>query len=780
MQIVQGIVVRVTWWMSCTAALFLTAVNLYAYRVEFVATRDGERLHGSEICLHRGSDGRGPAAVFFASGDVRCLPADDIIDLPSGQWSFYARHEDGYVSAHGSTITHSGPRNADKGYRVVPVDLHPASYITFKKVATTPDRFAAYVPMLESKQYAPAVFPVPETETRIAVPAGKAFALLRIRNGKPIAAGPLMKLDPGLTLDAVEAVPAADARDLIGWIRIDDPSLYEAENVRPPVARLYDASGKERLPLFDWDSAGAANDGLVIFRNVPSGGARLRLTGPDWQTKDIVVQAQAEGAPGRFIDEPLVARLPQRITIRWQAPTDALEPKSCDDRATRMSPTEWSVALLACATGRNISTEATGCRELDRQAVVDSNNGIVAFDVRSPGTYHTVLERAGTRLGVASVTVSAGKDSDALLAVQLPSVFGLVTEGDRPLRALIRFETGSAVSDESGSYVALLTADPLDNIVDIVPCDGSDVFQHIPTERIVGTRQYDIHVPGNRVEVSVRDAVTTKPIANASIGRGLFESADDARAATPLDDVKTDEQGSAVLRRLQPGYFARICATATGYSPAACAEPIRLEQDTVSRVTLSLRPKAPRQGRVVTDARLRATTIYRVTSAGTIVEVTQANEDGSFSYTGDGAADGIVIAGMDHPLAVVPHPPITDNAILEVRFPAGRVRDFTVRITENMPQRSGWFTIAVGNAVVPLNALASHLTRRGLTSYVEDGGPARVVQILESAPLRVVAILGRYPEPSSPSDLFVFPQYAAIREFRPVPPDGNVVFDPER
>jgi hypothetical protein len=112
-----------------------------------------------------------------------------------------------------------------------------------------------------------------------------------------------------------------------------------------------------------------------------------------------------------------------------------------------------------------------------------------------------------------------------------------------------------------------------------------------------------------------------------------------------------------------------------------------------------------------------------------------------------------VVTALNHPLFVVSHPVVPDEGELRIETPPGRTRDFTVEISEAMRHRSGWFTLIVGDAVVPLNVLAAHLTRRGYSRYVDEGGPVRVVDILESAPLRVVAILGSYPQPGSARDL---------------------------
>jgi len=762
---------------AALALLLIGTTRLHAYRVEFITVRGQERIAGSEVCLHRAGDGQGPVAMFFASPDVRCLPADQIIDVPSGAWSFYARHTDGYVSAHGSTLIRRGPRAPDQGYRSVEVDLHPAAYVDFSELETGADRFAAYVPMTEHATYAPAAFPLPAGGTRIAVPAGYAFTIVRIRGGRPVAAGPFVTAKAGETLSAVELVPALSERDLLGWIAIDPESQANMRDVKPPIVRLLDGRKRERSPAFDWDTAGAAHEGLVIFNDVPPGPLTLRLSGPAWRTSERSVPHDPPA--GGFLDTPLVARLAQRIAVRWHIPRSSNQPPAeCADITKKILPAaDWTLKLMACEgpPAQGAIRKPAACQVIRTESVPAGESGSSRFDVSNAGLYAAILESPNTTLGALDIVIKSREDTDVELPLRVPVVFGRVTENDRPVPALIAFETGTAVADATGSYYAVLETDPGDNVVEVIPCDGTDTFSHIPAEVIAGSREYNINIPGNRVHVSVSDADTGKAIPGASIGRGFFATENDARKAETGDDLRADGKGETLLRRLEPGYFLRVCAGAEGYWPRACADPIALQIDTDETIRLSLHRRELRRGRIATNPPLQATTVYRTTAAGHIVEEIRVKSDGSFAYTGTNPADFLVVAGVGHPLFVVPHPAIGDSELV-VRVPSGPIRTFTVAISPEMPHRSGWFTIAIGDALLPVNALAAHNTRRGFTTYIEDGGPNRVVEILESAPLRVLAILGTYPQPVSVPDLFLLPQYAPIREFRPVPPDGQVVF----
>jgi hypothetical protein len=145
------------------------------------------------------------------------------------------------------------------------------------------------------------------------------------------------------------------------------------------------------------------------------------------------------------------------------------------------------------------------------------------------------------------------------------------------------------------------------------------------------------------------------------------------------------------------------------------------------------------------------------------------------SARGDLPAEVIVVTALNHPLFVTRHPALTDEDLL-IPVPAGVPRAFTVEISQALSVRSAWFTLAIGDVAIPVESLAAHLTSMGLMGRVDDGGPARVTGILESAPVSVIAVLGTYPEPASVDDLFLQPQFASLRTSMLVPADGRVIF----
>jgi hypothetical protein len=754
-----------------------------AYRFEFITMVGSERLTGSEVCLYKGLDLHGPASMFLASDDVRCFPADQLIDVPQGVWAFYARHPDGWISAHGSAIRRGETARRHQGYRSLQIDLERSAFVSFDGMPASADRFAVYVPISGDPRHAPAAFPLPAGEKRIIVPAGRPFLVLRIRDGHPVGAGPLTTLEPGQTADGAGLAPAPGQRDLIGWIRLDDASVPEMENVEAPVVRLFDANGVEHMPLFDIAGAGASHKSLVVFSRVPSGNLSLQLRGKDWKTTNLPLNV-LERAPGRFLEAPLVARLRQRVTVEWSLPASVPEfpgyPESCADAALA-TPREWSLQLLSCPQWQPSTPperlDLSRCEVKREETVEPSRAGRVSFDLLTPGSHVAVLYAGRFRLGIAPAISTRDADSRVVLPIRVPALFGRVSEAGQPVKALLRFATGSAVTDDAGYYRTMLERDPLDNVVEVIPCDGSPTYEDIPTSPIVGSGQYDIEIPGNRIDVTVVDARDGKPVRQATIARGLFETEADAKEAVLEGGggEPVDEKGSAVLRRLLPGYYLRICASADGYYPTSCAEPIKLTADTAAERTISLQRRALRRGRLLISAPIVGGTLYRTMPTGEIVETIPIEKDGTFAYTGERAAEYLVAASHNYPLFLVPHPPLPEEGELEIAVPLGAIRSFTVLVSESYPHRSGFFTIGVGEARVPRVAFDNHLTRRGLSGDIYDGGPARVVDVIETAPLHVVAALGDFQAVGNVEDRFLMPQYAPFLQILPVPQDGVVL-----
>jgi hypothetical protein len=782
---VHDLTTRILRFAAVASVVLWLALDASAYRVEFIASAKGERLVGSEICFHRGLNLHEPASLYFSSDDVRCLPADQIIDLPSGVWAFYGRHRDGWITAHGAAIARRGPALPDRGYQAVRMELEPSGFVSFERVPRASDRFVAYVPISGDRRRSPASFPLPAEEDTLAVPAGRPFLIFRIRDGKPISAGPLVTVAPGQTIDGPSITPSARQRDLIAWIDIDSLSMAAIEEVDAPVASLRDPSGRTLRPLFGIEGAGV-NESFVVFPDVAPGEWVLRLEGPQWKAVDRGVVLSAEEQEGVFVERPLVGRLRHRVRIDWSLPAGMEDlpnyEASCTSDPATQTVNDWHLLLLECPEWRSDVPphlqSTSRCRTVREDAVDEAPAGDVTFDLVRPGRYVAVMEAGGSRVGVEQFDVSEDHDSVVRMAIPLTTLVGRVTAGGEPVRAVLRFMTGTALTDDSGEYRAVLERAPQASPIDVIPCDGSERFEHIPAEPISWSGRYDIQLPGNSVEVDVIDARTGEAIAHARVGRGLFGTEEEAAEAVLDPDPAVGEEGRAVLRRLQPGYFLRICAAASGYAPVVCAEPIELREDTREHVTLPLRPANLIRGQVEAPGRIVGGNLWRTRASGEIVERIALDSAGRFEFSPERRAQFLIFTAANFPLFVVHHPDIPNGEEeMKLSVPSTAPRSFTVEVSEAIANRSGWFTIAVGDALIHLTIISAHLTRRGLTGELVENIPGRVIDVIETAPLSVVAAVGVFPLPEKIADLFLLPDYRSALIVRAVPPDGRVILE---
>lgn len=80
-------------------AAMAIALPVSAYRVEFIANVDGKRVAGAQVCFYPASSAQEAFARFLSSNDVRCVAADNVIEIPPGHWNYFVR-AGGYISSH--------------------------------------------------------------------------------------------------------------------------------------------------------------------------------------------------------------------------------------------------------------------------------------------------------------------------------------------------------------------------------------------------------------------------------------------------------------------------------------------------------------------------------------------------------------------------------------------------------------------------------------------------------------------------------------------------------
>ncbi|MEA2463970.1 MAG: hypothetical protein QOJ98_1717 [Acidobacteriota bacterium] len=175
-------------------------------RIEFLATVNGQRLAGSQVCFSSAGEESRYFSKFMGDGtDVLCLSADDVIDMPAGSWNYFAYHDSGYVSAHPGHITVTA---VSDHYSSAEVELVPAGVLDLSKVvAALPasDELVVYFPNNDQPRSPSAVRRLVPGSTRMFVPAGAQVLPLVIRSGLPVLTGEPVVVGRGETKDAAVA-----------------------------------------------------------------------------------------------------------------------------------------------------------------------------------------------------------------------------------------------------------------------------------------------------------------------------------------------------------------------------------------------------------------------------------------------------------------------------------------------------------------------------------------------------------------------------------------------
>jgi len=742
--------------------LVSAAVRASAYRAEIIATRGGTRLRGSEVCFFPGREGETPIGRLFATNTTRCYSADQVIDLPPGRWNFYTKSSDGWIAAGGGAFVHEGPPAPERFYKAITVELQRAAWLDFSEITprlATGEHIAVY--LVERRGYAFAAIPLPPGETKLMVPAMTSMIPLIVRHGVPVQAGKLVSTGAGETT----RVPSIDApegkRDVIGWLQVDESAYREGQPpLAPPSVEFVGADGSRHKAAFSYVSTGPLENALAIFDDLPIGAGNLVLSGAQWQKFELKTELRAESR-GEFVNSPIQAVPASSLRVAWTiAAAKDLIGTSAANCMPEPTPLPLRLRLSRCSDvqpGAEVSSvDRRACRHVHQETVsLASASGDRLFEGLAPGTYVVDLgfDSLRSRSTLVALAPAAAQSVDVDLSFRL--LFGSVTKRGKPVRAAIDFEYGRAVSDDTGEYVAVLSRPVEGNAITVRPCDGAKAYSHFPPDDIDSRNRYEIRIPSNEIRVTVTDTESHQPITNAEVGV-LAPLPGEAVKFGGADD-RTDSTGAVTLTQIPDGAEIVVCARASDY-PFNCTDRMKVDIDEVKAVAITLKGARTFRGKIVTPTPMAGGWVYWTPGNGTVSEAAAVNDDGSFEYRRPhDAGEAIVVTSQSFPLFTIPQPSRGDDGALVVAPPQGNVRSFRVATAT---RGDALFTIAIGNVQIPLDALSAHLTRRGLVAEVISRGPARVSDILESAPLSVILHRGPRLAGVAPADYFVRPELA--------------------
>lgn len=743
-------VIGLVMWVSVFATPAL------AVRTEYIALVNGERLAGSTVCFFSAKVDDGFFAKFLSSPDVRCLSADAIIDMPAGNWNSYVEHESpAYTSNHPTFQTGDFEDEADKrGYRSLDVNLVPAGTLRFREADLTGGRGAVYVHTAN-----PALIrPASPGKRQIIVPSGQSVLPLRVDAGRISRIGRVAVVDRNRTADVVFDEVKEGRRHVL---RLPSSVSESADAFEAPDIHLRLPDGRELRPLLPPRSGPEIDRSLVVFQGVPPGPAEIVLGGRFWKKSQISVPASQDAV--QTLDQHLEAEPAGAAVIRWTAPrsTGVTTPCRIKDSEERRS-TFQGVRLSRC----------------DAQCVViaetraEGDEGRVDVGSLPAGTYRAELyHRLGTT--TEDVTVALGQQAEVNLTLNGVAISGVVLHGDEPLPADLLFATGTATTDSSGRYVAMLPRSPGRESVVVVPCDGSAVYHSMPDRELGDLSTFDIRVPANEVSVAVINAVTARPVAGISASVAVL-SERNGDEVFYLDAPPTNSDGIATLSRLTPDRWLRVCVHRGDFLPR-CADDLRIDVDEKRQIELRLQPADRRPGRVVTEGEIGAGLLYWINAQGDTTEMVHVGSDGRFTYRmPHGTAEHLVFIARNRPLAAFRSEP-APGEILEIHLPRARIVRFT--ITPNV--RSARIALEIGGLVVPESVFSRYQMIEGQAPSVNDSRPIVVRGVAQTGPIVVLAgPPTSFMPPGLPpeTDLSSLPPYRVT--YRRIPVTGPTVFIP--
>ncbi len=733
--------------------LTFLATSAFAGRTEFVATHAGERLSGSIACFFPATANDGFFEKFLSSGDVRCLSADAVIDMPGGNWNIFVEHERGYTSTHPTFQFGNADSEKDgRGYRRVAVTMRPAARMRFSTVSLEEGvRPVVYFPNQRNKDEPATVRPLIPSRDYVLVPASTPVVPLLVRGTRIVQVGEAVVLQEGTTAEAAFPAPKRGHRDVVALMRVLG-ELEEAENRDDRFELALETPDGVLAPLVPPRSGLELDRSLAIFRNVPAGEATIVISGRRWASQRIAIPAADEAI--QVLGTPVGLRRAGEVLLNWMTPDTIETATPC-----RVRP------QLAPALHARIEKCDPECRLLSDMPL-DEPRGTRTIDDLSAGKYRVSIKH--TRFGTTSrdVELRRGVTTEAALELTSITISGSVKLGDEHVAADVVFVNGLTTTDMNGRYVALLSSAPGPETVTILPCGGKEEYVAVPREPLGDGSVFDINISRTILNVAVHDQQSGAPLEGAkAIVAVLFEREGDERFF--METTPTTKQGQTTIRRIAPEMWIRVCASHPGYE-GRCSEAFQLAVDEEKPFRMDLAPEIAMKGRVIANGPIARAFLYWMSPIGTVTERRFVAEDGTFTTAVPHAPDEyIVFVASNHPLHILRgiHDPVTNS--LTLTLPATRVREVTL-----VPRTLSKARIAleVDGHLVPEQAFSQHQIMRGLPPSLQQGATVIVRDIaahqwsvLVGPPTDVVP-----PGSSDGVDLSTVPQFRAMFRRFPV------------
>lgn len=736
-------------FLSACAMVQATAAD----RVEFRVIQGDIRVPEAEVCFFPALDHSSVEALFFTVGDTRCLSADGVIEWTPGVWHVYARAGRALVSGHRAYVFDlNGPGNA---HDVVELTVSPAATVT-RPPHLRSEQAAVWITDAEATLSTIRPFPVGADE--VLVPANVKIVPMILRDGTIIAVGDPMELAPGQTRDIAITPPGNDRVNVVTWLEPRRQEIEAAGLIRsqhPRVRLSSSSSNGEMAPVAEPGSPRAARFTLQIFRDVPFSGL-IEVRGDLWQRS--AVEYKAPPAVTAWVTDSGIELIPAGV-LELGLPEIPGGSISCDADDDERA----GLVLKRCAAGE--------CSTVSEEHVLGER--VMRFPSLPAGDYRIELRRAGRESVIRDARVSAGKVETVEIDLPEFRLFGRITRGGQPVRALVRFETGSALAGDDGFYDARLPRDPKQNLVSIFPCDTQKEYVYVPASDLGSGTELSIDIPERRIEVTVQDSVAAA-LEGAAVRYVVMKS--EKSAFYSSDSVLTGPDGTATLTEVSSSHPLRVCAALQGYRKF-CTDPFRVSGEAQAHsVTIRLDREDDRTGVV----RFRNTppsclagicgALTFVAGDGTDIGRVNVTADGSFSVLRDVAARAAYVVFAPPAGRLFAARMGNDNEQLVVMQPEALPVDVQVAFSDAEPPRM--VGLWLGEFYVPLATLFHHQATR--QNEIDTGeGRIHFSDIETAGPLRLVVAP---PFLRVSGDPFVRPEYRSLPSFA-LPAQGRVTVD---
>lgn len=749
--------------------LLAVAIPASAIRTEFVAVRDGKRLTGAQACFFSGGPYENILASFFASHDIRCLPADDIVEMPATNWNIYCTHPSGFVSVH-TTFQEGNGESAEQaaGYRRVEVTMVPAATLDLSLVIPSlhPEESLAVYFLNEGMGVFSAVQPLPSAHTTMLVPAGVTVVPIIVRGGLPRLAGTAVRLHKGETV-LVEPISRRPA--VIAAVRLlatsEEMQQLNALNAAAPHIVLVDSAGGEVQPLLAARPGATAHRSLCIFTAVKPGKYTVESRSPSWRIvpRQIVVTDK----DSVVLDRDLELRAVTPVTVHWSIDSklqDALAVTCPDEHSTRANV----VRILQCG------PDPRDCKTIYTEPLPSHPPfaGTITINTEFPDREHRATLALGGNFVGHRLTVQPYALNENHINFSAATVSGRVTSNGTAVAAEVQFGTGGSVSDALGRYTAVVEGDPKRSWVAVTPCGSTDEYRFQPETDVISGRVFDIDIPTQIVRVQVRAQDSGAPIASAGISAMSVDPT--TQYENEFQTKRTDPAGRAELSHIG-NRTVKVCAYASDYEHA-CKTEVHANDD----VTLTLQRSKGRSGRVVTIAPIPAGRLYWVLPNGTVSEQLSVKPDGSFLYQLDHTSEEYcVFIGVRLPLYAF-RPASDDVAAMTITLPAVAAADVTVALDPAATVTMGELGMRIGGLLVPNDAFNVHQQFHAEHAQLTKQVPVVVRSVALTGAIELLLVPVPYPAGvpvrGSGIDPFSIPQFAATFLRAAFTPGRPVVF----